>query len=144
LPRPRPQAGPADAQAYLDKAEEFLRAAQHAPELGNNTAAVGNAVHAGIAAADAISAVRTRTVWRGEHAQAAGHLEAIGEEGKQAGRHLRRLLPMKTRAEYDPTPMPATDAKTAVQAAQRIVPLAVQALASAPPPKKGEIKRPQA
>jgi HEPN domain-containing protein len=147
LPRAKPQsrpAGPAEAQAYLDKAQEFLRAARDSLELGNNTAAVGNAVHAGIAAADAISAIRTRTVWRGEHAQAAGHLETIGEEGKQAARHLRRLLPMKTRAEYDPAPMRAADAKTAVQAAERIVALAVQALASAPPPKKGEIKRPSA
>jgi hypothetical protein len=57
---------------FLDKAREFLRAAQDSLELANNTAAVGNAVHAGILAADVISAVRTRTVWRGEHAQAAG------------------------------------------------------------------------
>lgn len=59
-------AGAVEAQGYLDKAREFLRAAGDSLELGNYTAAVGNAVHAGIAAADAISAARARTVWRGE------------------------------------------------------------------------------
>jgi hypothetical protein len=145
LPRSKPQArsaGLSEAQAYLDKAQEFLRAARDSLDLSNNTAAVGNAVHAGIAAADALSAARTRTVWRGEHAQAAAHVEAAGEEGKQAARHLRRLLPMKTRAEYDPTPMRAADARTAVQAAERVVVLAVQALASVPSAGEGASKRP--
>lgn len=102
MPGPRAQTRPAglgEAGAYLSKAREFLRAAEDSLELGNNTAAVGNAVHAGILGADAIAAARSRAVWRGEHAQAASHLEAAGEDGKQAARHLRRLLPLKTRAE---------------------------------------------
>lgn len=77
MPRAKPQAraaGMTDARSYLDKAQEFLRAA----------------------------------------------------------RQLRRLLPMKTRAEYDPAPMRAADARTAVQAAERMVALAVQTIASAP------------
>lgn len=136
MPRPKPQArsaGLSDARAYLGKAKEFLRAAQDSLELANYTAAVGNAVHAGITASDAISAVRTGTVWRGEHAGAAAHLEASGEDGKQAARHLRRLLPMKTRAEYDPAPMRAADAKAAVQAAERMAGLANAAVGSASP-----------
>jgi HEPN domain len=141
LPRPKPQARQAriaEARAYLDKAREFLRAAQDSLELSNNTAAVGNAVHAGILTADAISAARTRKIWRGDHAQAAGHLETAGEDGKQAARHLRRLLPLKTRAEYDATPVRAADAKAAVQAVERLVSLAGQALASAPQGGTGE------
>ncbi|MHB1930329.1 MAG: hypothetical protein ACYDEN_09260 [Acidimicrobiales bacterium] len=103
MPRPQAQrAGPDEARAYLAKAHEFLHAARSSLELSNHTAAVGNAVHAGIAG-DALSAARTGTVWRGEHARAAGHLEDAGDEGRQAARHLRRLLPMKTRAEYEPT-----------------------------------------
>jgi len=136
VPRPRAQAHPAglsDARVFLDKAREFLRAAQDSLELSNNTAAVGNAVHAGILASDAISAVRTRTVWRGEHAQAAGHLETAGEDGKLAARQLRRLLPMKTRAEYEPAPIRPADARAAVQAAERLVALATAADAAAPP-----------
>ena len=61
-------AGPDDAASFLAKAEEFLCAAQDSLGLGNNTAAVGNSVHAGILAADAIAAIRSSAVWRGEHA----------------------------------------------------------------------------
>ncbi|HTW09827.1 MAG TPA: hypothetical protein VME46_20155 [Acidimicrobiales bacterium] len=127
-------AGPNEAASYLAKSEEFLRAAQDSLGLGNNTAAVGNSVHAGILAADAIAAVRSRAVWRGEHAQAPAHLDAAGEDGKQAARHLRRLLPLKTRAEYDPDPIGAADAKSAVSAAARMVAIARQSLTSVPMP----------
>ena len=96
--------------------------------LGNNTAATGNSVHAGILAADAIGATRSRAVWIGKHAQAPAHLDAAGEDGKQAARSLCRLLPLKTRAEYDPAPIRATDAKAAVSAATRMVAVARQTL----------------
>lgn len=87
----------AESRAYLAKAEEFLRAAADSHALGNNVAAVGNAVHAGIAGADAIAGARSGTVWRGEHGQAAAHLEtAGGADGRTAARHLRRLLPRRT------------------------------------------------
>src|SRR5271163_2703516 len=59
-----------DARAYLDKAREYLRATEDSLELGNRVAATGNAVHAGIAAADAITAARAAVVWKGEHSQA--------------------------------------------------------------------------
>ena len=67
LARPRAQArraGLNDARAFLDKAREFLRADRDYLEVSNNIAGVGNTVHAGILAADAISTVRTRAVWR--------------------------------------------------------------------------------
>jgi hypothetical protein len=123
-----------EAGAFLAKAEEFRRAAQDSLALGNNTAAVGNSVHAGILAADAIAAARSRAVWRGEHSQASAHLDAAGDDGKPAARHLRRLLPLKNRAEYDPAPIRATDASAAVSAATRIVGIARQTLVSAPIP----------
>jgi hypothetical protein len=62
-------ATPGDARAYLDKAREFLRAAEDSLGLGNRVAAAGNAVHAGIGAADAITASRAAVVWKGEHSQ---------------------------------------------------------------------------
>lgn len=117
-------ASAADADAYLAKASEFLRAAQDALHLGNHTAATGNAVHAGIAAADAIAAARSGSIWRGAHDQAPMHLERSGAEGKQAARHLRRLIPLKTRAEYDPAPVRAVDARAAVTAAERMLVIA--------------------
>jgi predicted nucleotidyltransferase len=66
--------------------------------------------------------------WRGEHSQAPAYLEASGEEGNQAARHLRRLLPHKTRVEYDPAPIRAVDAKASENAADRMVAIAAQAV----------------
>ena len=121
------RASVADARAYLAKAREFLRAAEDALALSNRVAATGNAVHAGIAAADAITAARAAVVWKGEHSQAPAHLEkAAGSDGKKAASHLRRLVPMKNRAEYDPDPILASEAKAAVTAAIRIVRIAEQ------------------
>jgi hypothetical protein len=118
---------PRDSDAYLSKAKEYLHAARVSLEAANNTAAAGNAVHAGIAAADAISAGRSGSVWRGQHGQASAHLEANGgKEGQQGARHLRRLIAMKTTAEYDPDPISAAQARAAVLAAERIVMLADQ------------------
>ncbi len=120
-------ASAADARAYLDKALEFLRAAEDSLELGNRVAAAGNAVHAGIAAADAITAARATVVWKGEHSQSPAHLERVGgDDGRKAAPHLRRLLPLKNRAEYDPDPISAAEAKAAVTAAARMVRIAEQ------------------
>src|SRR2546421_6945728 len=98
-------AGRTQARSYLSKALEFLHAAVASQHVGNNVAATGNAVHAGIAAADAIAAARAGLVWRGEHSQAPAHLESVGGvEGRQAARHLRRVLPLKRRAAESPAP----------------------------------------
>jgi hypothetical protein len=113
-----------DAAAYLSKAREFLRAATDALAIGNHVAAASNAVHAGIAGADVIAAAHLGAVWAGEHTLAAGHVAQAGREGSQAAAHLRRLLPLKTRAEYDPRPIPAADARAALRAAERLVALA--------------------
>ncbi len=97
-------ASPADARAYLSKAREFLRAASDSDslELGNLIAATGNAVHAGIGAADAIAAAR----------------------------HLRRLLPLKKLAEYDRNPVSPTEASGTVEAARRMVAIAQNVVGS--------------
>lgn len=122
-------ASAADARAYLDKAREFLRAAEDSLELGNRVAAAGNAVHAGIGAADAITAARAAVVWKGEHSQSPAHLEKVGgDDGRKAAAQLRRLLPLKNRAEYDPDPILAAEAKAAVTAAIRMVRIAEQAV----------------
>jgi hypothetical protein len=118
------RASRAHAAAYLAKATEFLRAAQDSIGLRNYVAATGNAVHAGIAAADTIAAATLGSVWIGEHTLASGHVQAAGYVGKQAATQLRRLLPLKNRAEYDPEPVPAADARAAVKAAERLVQLA--------------------
>lgn len=139
MARPRSHARAAqasEAPAYLDKARQFLRAARDSLELANLTAAVGNAIHAGISASDAISVARTLTVWRGEHGGAPAHLDTAGQEGKAAARHLRRLLPLKTRVEYEPGPPSASAARQAVQAADRMVAIAAEVVGSQNPPKR--------
>jgi hypothetical protein len=67
----------------MDKAREFLRTAEDSLGLGNRLAAAGNAVHAGIGAADAITAARAAEVWKAEHSQAPAHLENVG--GRRGG-----------------------------------------------------------
>ena len=56
--------------------------------------------------------------------QTVTHLELAGADGKQAARHLKRLIPLKNRAEYDPAPLRGADAASAVKAAERIVEIA--------------------
>jgi HEPN domain-containing protein len=121
-----------EGRAYLSKANEFLHAARESLTAGNYSAAVGNAVHAGILSADAICAVKLQAVWRGEHMQAVTHLELAGADGKQAARHLKRLIPLKNRAEYDPAPLRSTDASSAVKTAERMVEIADSAVRPAP------------
>jgi hypothetical protein len=127
MARTRAQTRPATkahADQYLAKARQFLQAAQVSLASGSFIAATGNAVHAGINAADTIAAHSVAAVWRGEHSQSADFLEGTGAAGKQAARQLRRLLPLKNRAEYDPVPVRVTEARAALVAAERLVALA--------------------
>lgn len=73
--RTRP-ASRADARAYFAKAGRIPSL-----ELGNRTAATGNAVHAGIAAGDAIAAALVGAISQGEHTDAPAHLDSIGGDG---------------------------------------------------------------
>jgi hypothetical protein len=60
------RAAPADGAAYLAKAHEYLEAAEDALARENFVAAVGNAVHATIAAADAVASVRLGSRWKSD------------------------------------------------------------------------------
>lgn len=113
---------PGDGRAYLGKAVEWLEAAEDADERENHTATVGACVHAGIAAADAISCVLLAARWAGEHAGAPSHVETAGTaEAMGCARQLRALLPLKNQAEYDPKLIPAATATKALTAARRAV-----------------------
>jgi len=116
------RASAAQGRSYLGKAEEFLAAAQESLDNGRTVAATSLAVHAGINAADAITSARM-----GQRAAGPGHdeafvlLEQAGPEGKSAATHLRRLLPLKSRAEYDPDDVPRSTAAKAVSWAEKVV-----------------------
>ncbi|MCZ7528590.1 MAG: hypothetical protein M5U14_20790 [Acidimicrobiia bacterium] len=82
-------------------------------------------MHAGINAGDAICVARLAQRAAGqEHDQSCALPDQAGAEGKAASKHLGRLLPLKTRAEYDPGALPQSTAGKAVGWAETTVALA--------------------
>lgn len=111
-----------DVRAYAAKAEEYLEAAEDALRSGRYNAATSAAIHAGINAADAITgALRGVRSSDSDHNRAVDLLEATGKDSKDASKHLARLIPLKTKAEYDPGTVPRSKAESAVKSASRIV-----------------------
>ena len=114
-----------DVRAYAAKAEEYLEAAEDAFDIGRYNAATSAAIHAGINSADAITgALRGLRSSDADHGRAVDLLEASGKDGKDASKHLARLIPLKMKAEYDPGNIPRAKAETAVKSASRMVDIA--------------------
>ncbi len=110
----------ADCAAHsYGRVQEFFRNIQ-----GDFNAAAATAVDAGINAADAVAGMNLGQRWKGPHEQAADFVAKAGEEGKEVARELRRLLPLKTQAHYEPAQVSATKARSAVTAAERAVGIA--------------------
>ena len=79
-------------------------------------AATSLAVHAGINAADAVAGVRLGVRAAGQdHDETLVLLRTAGPDGTAVAKELGRLLPMKTRAEYEPDDIPKSDAARAVE-----------------------------
>jgi hypothetical protein len=110
----------AQVRSYAAKAAEFAEAAASDLGAGRNIAATSLAIHAGINAADAVCGARL-----GKRAGADGHDEVLvllrqaGTDGAEVERDLRRLLPLKTKAEYEPDDIAPSVAAKAVERAQR-------------------------
>jgi hypothetical protein len=110
----------------LAKAEQFWEVAglvrdlveeQDPSEIGE--AYVTLCVHAGIAAADALCCAGL-----GEHAQGESHNDAVelpGRVDKDAGRALRTLLALKTKAGYSHTSATAEEFKRAGRNAEALL-----------------------
>ncbi|MBI4730418.1 MAG: HEPN domain-containing protein [Acidobacteria bacterium] len=131
MPESVRRAGAPEARAYLHKAEAYLEAARADLEAGRPDPATSCAIHAGISAADAISAARTgRRSAGADHRQTIALLRSAGREGAEAARHLERLLPLKNLAEYDYASVSRARAESALRSADRIVSVARRALAS--------------
>lgn len=114
-----------DVRAYAAKAEEYLEAAEDALGGSRYNAATSATIHAGINAADAITgALQGTRSSDPDHNRAVGLLEASGKDGKDASKHLARLIPLKTKAEYDPGTVPRSKAESAVKSASRLVVIA--------------------
>ncbi|MGI8663082.1 MAG: HEPN domain-containing protein [Acidimicrobiales bacterium] len=133
MPRPaRTRAvSAAHVRGYVRKAEEYVAAAASELAAGRTIAATSLAIHAAINAADAVTGARLGKRSAGEdHDQVLGLLRDAGKDGAEVERNLERLLPLKTKAEYEPDDIPKAEATRAVERAQRCVAVA-RAVASA-------------
>lgn len=110
------------AELYLEVAETVLGSEAHEEA----TVATGNAVLAGIAAADAICCAVAGRRFRGEdHRQAADHLEqVIGDAA--LGSALRELLDIKDGGHYGLTDVRLDRARAALRRATALVDAARQ------------------
>lgn len=114
----------ADARVRLKTARMYLTAAELIiDEVADEaaTVATGNAVLAGIAAADAISADATGERYRGpDHRAAADHLERVTGD-KLLGRNLRELVDLKDAGHYGVSNVSRANAKKALRRASRLI-----------------------
>jgi HEPN domain len=116
---------PTQASAYLSKSEEYLAAAERELSERLHIAAASLAIHAGINAADAVCGMRLGKRSGGQnHEEVLGLLDTAGADGKALAKELGRLLPLKTKAEYDPVNVSKADAVRAVERARRCVTIA--------------------
>jgi hypothetical protein len=113
---------PAQARAHAVKAQEYSEAAASELANGRYVAATSLAIHAAINAADAVCGTRLALRAAGE---APDHvldlLRTAGPEGVVVEKELRRLLPLKTKAEYEPDDVSESVASKAVDRARRCV-----------------------
>ena len=110
----------AQVRSYAAKAAEFVEAAASDLAAGRNIAATSLAIHAGINSADAVCGARLGKRAAGQdHDQVLDLLRQSGPDGAEVERELRRLLPLKTKAEYEPDDIAPAVAGKAVDRAQR-------------------------
>ena len=109
-------------RAYAKKAGEYADAAASELESERFIAATSLAIHAAINAADAVCGARLGERSAGEdHDQVLALLKQAGRDGTSVEKDLRRLLPLKTKAEYEPDDVAPGVAAKAVERALRAV-----------------------
>jgi len=115
----------AQVRAYAAKADEYLAAAANEFEAGRSIAAASLAIHAAINAADAVTGRRIGQRAAGQdHDQVLSLLREAGNDGAAVEKELARLLPLKTKTEYEPDEIPRAEAARAVERARRCVDVA--------------------
>ncbi len=120
-----------EARQHLAKAQEFLLAAERDVKDVLYNAATSSAVLAGINAKDAICLRLTgRTGKSEDHRQAAPELAAAGPAGKELETTFSRLLRLKSKSQYESTPIARETAIKAVEWATRMVDKAEEVVAS--------------
>lgn len=116
-----------EVRSFASKAAEFAEAASSELQASRFVAAASLAIHAGINAADAVCGARLGVRMAGEsHDNVLGLLGEAGSDGTEVAKHLRRLLPMKTKTEYQPDAVSAAAAAKAVERASMCVAVALR------------------
>ncbi len=106
------------AKRHLDKAREFLDAAEVSLDLDMFNAAVSSAVVSGINSKDAICLRLTGKTRRNRnHADAAKELNQAGRRARDLAPTLTRLLKAKSKARYQSVPATRSEAVKAIQQA---------------------------
>lgn len=121
----------AQVRSYASKAKEFAAAAAGDLEAHHYIAATSLAIHAGISSADAVGARLGRRAAGDDHDQVLILLRQAGPDGADVERELRRLLPLKTKAEYEPDDIAPAVAAKAVGRARRCVTVAARVASTA-------------
>lgn len=120
-----------EARAHLEKAREFLDAAQTSLEFEQFNAATSNAVISGINSKDAVCLKLTgRTRKTDNHADAVAELKAAGPAGAEFAPTLSRLLKLKTKSQYQSVSIAVSDANKAIEWATRLLGGAEQVLSA--------------
>jgi HEPN domain-containing protein len=121
----------AQVRAYASKAEEYADAAESELDSKRYIAATSLAIHAAINAADAVCGARLGQRAAGQdHDQVLDLLQQAGRDGADMAKNVRRLLPLKTKAEYEPDDVAPGVARNAVERARRCVAIARAVAAS--------------
>lgn len=124
-----------EAKLYAAKAKEFAEEARAAYEASRHDAALLLSVHAAISAGDAVG-VALGGVRSGDpdHSRAVDLLSGVGRDSDdvtQRARQMRALLQKKNVVEYETRRATATEAKDAVERAQRLADWAAETVAKA-------------
>lgn len=118
-----------ESRLYLAKAEQFATEARTAFDASRHDAAMLNAIHAAISAADAVTAALAGLRCADpDHQRAVDLLEEVAgksEEIKTRVRQMRRLLARKNIVEYESRRATVKETREAVERAARIVDWAV-------------------
>lgn len=115
------------AQGRLHKAVQFWEAAEIVREFADDETEVGDAyvtlaVHAGIAASDAICCLALGRHSQGDdHQEAVKLLGAVRPDGATLGRALSALLAIKTKAGYSHRSVNTVDRGRAQRQAEKLV-----------------------
>lgn len=124
-----------EGRLYLAKAQQFCAEAKSATMSSRHDAAMLNAVHAAISAADAVCVVLGgRRSSDADHQRAADLLHEIGGKSSDIAiqvRRLRELLTRKNVVEYESRQATGKEATSAVQKAERFVAWADKTIAAA-------------